>query len=227
MERILVKVEKNQKVFFTSDLHFGHKNICKPTFANRPWDDVKQMGAGLISRWNSVVTSNDIVFVLGDVFWFNNSKEIKKITEQLNGKMIYIVPGNHDDVSAYHRVDPDRVVVLDSEVMLHLQGVFQEKPSKMLEMYLSHCPMATWPHRERGSVNLFGHIHSGPRVNPENSDADITLWKGMQYDVGVDNNDYTPISLAQVFVKLSEQLESKKENVIKRIWQKVCCWFTS
>lgn len=197
MQKLKVELSENQRIFFTSDLHFGHRNICKPTFANRPWNDEKEMGPALISNWNSVVTSEDIVFVLGDVFWFNDSKSIKKILEQLNGKEIYIVPGNHDDFSAYHRVVDPRIHLCQDEVTLWIQGYFKGS-SKVRELYLSHCPMMTWPHRNNKVVNLFGHIHSGPRVNPENSDADIPLWKGLQYDVGVDNNEYKPIQLEDI-----------------------------
>lgn len=206
MNKVHIELKGNQKVFFTSDLHFGHRNICKPTFANRPWEDEKSMGTGLIEKWNSVVTLEDTVFVLGDVFWFNDSKTIKKVLDQLNGKDIYIIQGNHDDVAAYHRVVDPRIHILGDEATLWVGGVVSQKPSKKVEIYLSHCPLLTWPHRANGVPNLFGHIHSGPRVNPENSDADIPLWQGLHYDVGVDNNEYAPIELKEVFKKLNKSL---------------------
>ena len=88
MDKLHIELKKDQGLFFTSDLHFGHKNVIK--FCNRPWQDEKEMNSGLIDNWNSVVSNNDIVFVLGDTFWFNDSHSIKKVISKLNGKDIYI-----------------------------------------------------------------------------------------------------------------------------------------
>ena len=53
-----------QKIFFTSDLHFGHENVLK--MDNRPFKTVDEMDAELIKRWNKKVNKGDIVYVLGD-----------------------------------------------------------------------------------------------------------------------------------------------------------------
>ena len=52
------------KVFFTSDTHFGHAGII--TFCHRPFQDVAQMNETMIANWNRVVGPEDIVFHLGD-----------------------------------------------------------------------------------------------------------------------------------------------------------------
>lgn len=79
-------------VWFTSDLHFGHKNILK--YCNRPWNTVEEMDQGLLDNWNSVVQEDDIVFDLGD-FAFASSKRWKEILGRLRGKH-YLVLGNHE-----------------------------------------------------------------------------------------------------------------------------------
>lgn len=202
MDKIHLILEPGQRIFLTSDLHFGHNNICKETFANRPWADAKEMGPALIERWNSIVTNDDIVFELGDFAWFDNSRDIKKILDKLNGKEIYCIAGNHDTDKGFSRIVDPRIHILGDEAVVWVDGAIDGVKSKIFEMYLSHCPLMTWPHRANGVPNFFGHIHSGPRVNPENSDADIPLWKGLQYDCGVDNNDYYPIELPRILKKI-------------------------
>ena len=44
------------------------------------------MEQDLIKRWNSVVSNNDIAFILGDIVWFDGRSNTQRILEQLNGK---------------------------------------------------------------------------------------------------------------------------------------------
>ena len=44
---------ERQKIFFTSDLHFGHENVLR--FDNRPFETVEEMDDELIKRWNDKV----------------------------------------------------------------------------------------------------------------------------------------------------------------------------
>ena len=60
------------KIFFTSDLHFGHKNIIR--FDNRPFSTVEEMDEALIRNWNAKVSDEDTVYVLGDISWYNDAK---------------------------------------------------------------------------------------------------------------------------------------------------------
>lgn len=51
------------RVFFTSDLHFGHENLyqgLRGMTAQESYDLIKR-------NWNKVVTKRDIVYVLGDI----------------------------------------------------------------------------------------------------------------------------------------------------------------
>lgn len=88
----MVLDSSKQGIFFTSDLHFGHKNIIK--FCNRPWETTDEMDEALVENWNSIVRANDIVFDLGDFAFAPNSKW-KEILSRLNG-IHYLILGNHE-----------------------------------------------------------------------------------------------------------------------------------
>ena len=50
------------KVFFTSDLHIGHKNIIE--YSHRPFSNIEEMNETLIDNWNKTVPEDGIVFDL-------------------------------------------------------------------------------------------------------------------------------------------------------------------
>ena len=77
------------RVFFTSDLHFGHKNLCQG-LRGMTSEDSDQL---IINNWNKVVTKRDIVYVLGDIT-MENQNDIPKYIKQLNGRII-LIGGNH------------------------------------------------------------------------------------------------------------------------------------
>lgn len=187
MQKLHIDLQEGQKIWFTSDLHLGHRNVIR--FCNRPFTDEKAMGKSLIENWNNTVGDNDIVFVLGDTFWFNDSHSIKRVLSQLKGKDIYILPGNHDDFDHYYRVDDMRIHLCADIVVVWITEENQPKR----EVWLSHYPMMTWPHRENGAYQFFGHIHSQPDKF-DGVDQDLPLhWN--QADVGCDYWNWTPIDI--------------------------------
>ena len=81
------------KVFFTSDLHFGHENAIR--FDNRPFKTVEEMDAELVRRWNAKVGKGDLVYVLGDMIWKSGNGQAEQLIKSLNGQII-LIKGNHD-----------------------------------------------------------------------------------------------------------------------------------
>ena len=75
MDKVHITLQKGQKLFFSSDPHFGHNNILR--FCHRPFQDMKQMCESLINNWNSVVSNEDICFILGDVMWWESRHYVK------------------------------------------------------------------------------------------------------------------------------------------------------
>ena len=66
-------------------------------------------------------------------------------------------------------------------------------------------------YKEKPSWELFGHVHSNkehPSTSPDISRLNYLL--PTQYDVGVDNNNYTPVSFNQVKEIIGNQLKKSK-----------------
>lgn len=79
-------------IWFSSDTHFGHENIIK--YCDRPFKNVDHMNEVIIDNWNSVVSSGDTVYHLGDVALGQIDKSLACVS-RLNGYKILIL-GNHD-----------------------------------------------------------------------------------------------------------------------------------
>lgn len=179
-----------QGIWFTSDTHFGHTNIIK--YCNRPFNNVEEMDEALINNWNSVVKSDDIIFHLGD-FAFATNGRWKEIIKQLNGH-IYLIVGNHDET----RYPGDYIFSLFEEVYNQVTLKIDNK-----YVYLNHYPFLCYagPYRNPAVIQLYGHVHSGPNNTGLDKDRLTNTFK-YQYDVGVDNNNYFPISWQEIINKI-------------------------
>lgn len=174
------------KLWFTADLHYYHRNIIK--YCNRPFESVEDMNHTLIKRWNSLIKDDDDVFVLGDMVFGGYDKWVE-ILSQLKGK-IHLIVGNHDPEKVINRLLEEKY--LESVSQMELIDVGEQK------IFVCHYPMISWPHKEQGVWDLHGHVH----LLKNTEDFSI-----LHYDVGVDHNTWFPIS----YTKLKE-IMSKNEN---------------
>lgn len=162
-----------QDIFFTADLHLGHKNIIK--YCNRPFATVDEMNEMLIKNWNKVVKKDSKVFLLGD-FGLGTAEQIKKWGNALRGNKTLIL-GNHDRMSK----------------SVYLEAGFNEViryPVVWADNYLlSHYPKRI----EMGQLfNIYGHVHNH---------TDEHLPKNKGCCVSVEMTDYKPISFKQIVAK--------------------------
>ena len=197
MKQQLFKFDEGEsEVFFTSDTHFGHEKII--SLCNRPFFSVEEMDNTLIENWNSVIGPNDYVFHLGD-FCFKGNQYWGKILDQLNGHK-FLILGNHDSRA------------LDFASMTKFDWVGNQVQIMVGDrsVYLNHYPFLCYGGVYRSPENavwqLYGHVHSGSK----SLGRDMCRLKYVfptQYDVGVDNNNYTPISFREISTKIKEQCE--------------------
>ncbi len=143
-----------EKTFFTSDLHYGHKNIIQ--YSNRPFNNVDEMDAALISNWNSVVPSDGVVFSLGD-FAFCKIGRIVEILKQLNGTIV-MVGGNHDA-----EIWKNREMLLNSGYVKEITP-YREITVGNQFICLFHYGCRVWNKSHRGSWLLYGHSHNSLQV---------------------------------------------------------------
>lgn len=151
-----------QKIFFTSDLHLGHKRILdfftkrKEIFKieENNVEGMVQHDTSIIKLWNKLVGKHDTVYILGD-FSFKNPEETTKIIEQLNGKK-HLIIGNHDK-SCRHLSNYFLSTSHIKEVTFktHLFPFLDED----LHCILCHFPMLAWNRRMFGSCMIHGHSH--------------------------------------------------------------------
>jgi len=178
--------------FFTSDQHFGHKNICR--FADRPFKSVEEMNEALIEEHNAVVKPSDVVWFLGD-FAFMPPDATKRILRRLNGQK-NLVLGNHD--KNLDRRGRDFIGSGMLNAIYHYREINVEKQS----IILFHYGMRVWNKHHHGSWLLYGHSHGS--LPPH----------GKSVDVGVDSkeitDEYRPVSFEEV-----KRFMSKRDNVVE------------
>ena len=74
------------------------------------------------------------------------------------------------------------------------------------KIYLNHYPFLCFDGGYKDVWQLFGHVHT--RKNNTGIDAArLQYLYPTQYDVGVDNNNYTPVSFEQVKRIMTKQIE--------------------
>lgn len=156
------------KDFFIADTHFGGENIRR--YENRPFANAQEMDEKLIENWNSVVTDEDTVYVLGDFSDYADAKKETEILGKLNGTKI-LVMGNHDT----HRT-PQKWRETGFAECYPMPVIYKNF------FMLSHEPL--YINSNMPYANFYGHVHA----NPSYKDA-----SKQSVCVSVERIDYTPV----------------------------------
>jgi calcineurin-like phosphoesterase family protein len=180
------KILTSGKVFFVSDTHYSHKNICRgvtnwrtqdgevPVHSTRDFNTIELMNNALVDNINSVVGQDDTLIHLGD-FSFGGFENIGNFLDRLVCKNIHLVLGNHDTHIKYNRDGiQDRFLSVQQYLEVKINDYY---------FVLSHYPLQSWNGLNKGVIHLHGHVHLNKMLKFGN---------GKKMDVGVDGNDLNP-----------------------------------
>jgi calcineurin-like phosphoesterase family protein len=147
-------------------------------YCNRPFKSVEEMDNEIINRHNQVVSGRDVVVHAGD-FILSKKNSASFYIEKLNGSHIFL-KGSHDHW-------------LNGSNKYH---EIWEKKIDGIFVVVCHYAMRVWAKSHYNSWMLYGHSHGKLESI------------GKQHDVGVDNNDFFPLS----FEKIKDIMSKKQDN---------------
>lgn len=183
-------------IYFSSDLHFSHDKhfIYEP----RGFPNITEMNETIVKNFNSIITNNDDLYLLGDCILGNSASSLEYL-QQLNGK-IHIILGNHDTSarkSLYEKLD--NVVDIKYADMLKF-GHYH--------FYLSHYPTITTniddcKNLKQMIINLYGHTHQ--QTNFFNEIPII-------YHVGVDSHNCYPVEIQNIIKDIQQKIQNCKNK---------------
>jgi calcineurin-like phosphoesterase family protein len=172
-------------VYFTADTHLGHQNIIR--HCNRPFASAEEMGEVLLRNWNTRVTDEDEVYILGDLMYF--CKEPEGYLQQIKGRK-HLIVGNHD--ATWMR----RMTKHGLDYLHYFQSIqpYLELKLEGRDLVLSHYPIMDWNGMHHGTYHLFGHIHN------DVSGAYWPLLWSMEraLNAGVDLNGFAPVTFQEL-----------------------------
>lgn len=175
-------------IYLTSDLHFGHDRQF--LYEPRGFNEISEHDERIIKNWNEKITSEDDVYILGDLMLGDNEHGIECV-KRLNGHL-HIIYGNHDTDSRKKLYNELGIIHGYADVIKYKKYIF----------YMSHYPTITSNLDDGESlhqkvINLYGHTHQ-----KSNFYRDIPT----MYHVGLDSHNNTPILLDDIIEDIKEKI---------------------
>lgn len=140
-------------IWFTSDIHEGHKNIMK--FCPRPYETVEEMNAGLVDIINTHVKANDVLYHLGDLSFRHKTQPIIDFINSIKCRNIHLILGNHDEIirskmDYFKQECPNIIEIVEERKRLKIDKI---------DITLDHYPSRSWYKSPYGAWQLHGHTH--------------------------------------------------------------------
>ena len=214
-------LEKCQRLFFTSDTHYNHANICTATTTwvgaenlTRKFNTLNHMNDTLVNNINELVGENDVLIHLGD--WsFGGFEKISEFRNRIICKNIHLTYGNHDHHIRNNKEDIKDIFSSTHDYLfldIRRPSIVGKGQMDKYSFVCMHYPIASWDSMNDGVIHLHGHVHLPPNLR---------LGEGKSLDVGVDGNNLHPISLDEVLSIVKNQpikkLSLPKDHHEKRI----------
>lgn len=174
------------RVWFTSDLHFGHARVAE----FRGFDDVAAHDDAIREQWLEQVDRDDTVWVLGDLCVSRPAAALEIIAD-LTGRK-HLIAGNHDACHPMHR----QAAHWQPIYLKAFESVqpFARRKIDGHSVLLSHFPYEADRHVKRygqyrlpdeGAFLLHGHTHSNVSIT---SDREIHVgWDAWQRLVSLED----------------------------------------
>lgn len=183
----------DQNIYFTADLHFGHKNIL--TLSNRRFSSIKEHDDFIIKCINDTVTVADHLYILGDLGFHKDYVGLVTCLSQINCRNIHIIKGNHDNRQNMKRLCVDGLIVEVKEMKVVQKGQHR--------IFCCHYPMREWPGFYRGDYHAYGHVH-----------ATLPFFE-RSMDVGIDSIGYKPVEFDELIKRIDNNYASLETKITK------------
>lgn len=195
-----LKIKKERQIWFFSDPHYNHKNICRgttnwrtkngeiPIDNTRDFKTLDEMNAAIVNNINAVANQDDLLICLGD--WsFGGFDSIQNFYNRLICKNIHLILGNHDEHIEKNKSNIQRLFLsVNNYVELEIDNN---------NFVLCHYPIASWHGLNKSVMHLHGHCHLS---------SDNRFGKGKRIDVGMDGHpEFRPYNLKEILTILNKR----------------------
>jgi calcineurin-like phosphoesterase family protein len=183
--------------YFTSDTHFGHRNIIR--FCGRPYADVDHMNVDLVARATSLLEANDELWHLGDVALGHLDSTLTHLARVAVD--VTLVAGNHDRCHPCSGGRGERFAEVYRERCRLKELILTNTAltlSSGVDVMVSHFPcadpdlegredrrgkvivdkFAAWRVADGGSWLLCGHVHDRWRQRERMINVGVDAWGG-------------------------------------------------
>jgi calcineurin-like phosphoesterase family protein len=186
-------------VWFTADLHLGHKKVSDL----RGFSNPQEHNDAIVARWRKMIRYEDEVWVLGDISGGGSASQLSAlaILSKLPGTK-YLVAGNHDSIHPMHGRKSTTWIPFYADVFkaVYTQMVLRSGGQKLFLSHFprdkDHTPIARYPewrpsipYPYGGNENywlLHGHTHSSENMgNHQEICVGLDAWDMKPVNIGV------------------------------------------
>lgn len=180
-------------IYLTSDLHFFHDREF--IYKERGFNTINEMNQAYIEEWKNKVTTEDEIYILGDLCLGADIDSVRDLITSLPGTK-YLIIGNHDTPAKLKLYSELGIDIKYADMINYNRKAF----------YLSHYPTITSNEGNKNAgrtvINLHGHIHTKEKFYENNPNM---------YNVSVDANNNRFLTLDEIYRNI---LDKRTQNWI-------------